>query len=59
MGKIFKVIPDSEAEEYLMKLFKYCKDGPICRLGALFGRYFNEYEISTEDLNRIKEAIGK
>ena len=40
-----------------MDLLKVTKDKKACRLGAIFGWNYNEYDISDEDFLRIKEHI--
>ena len=55
--KTLKILADSEAEGYFMDLLKVTKDKKACRLGAIFGWNYNEYDISDEDFLRIKEHI--
>lgn len=52
---IFKIKPDSAAEKYFVnELMKECKDKVICRLGYIFGRDWNEYEVTHDDYIRIE-----
>ena len=53
--KTIRVTPDSDAEKELMKCMKYTKDGVTCRLGAMFGWDYNEYDFSQADINRLVE----
>ena len=62
MGKIhyLKVEPNSEAEDRLMELLKKVDAKPeaiICRLGAIFGKNYNEYLISDGLFNQIKDYL--
>lgn len=55
---VFKVLPESEAEQYFVKdIMPHCKDRVICRLGVMFGRPWNEYEITHDDYDRCQKFI--
>lgn len=54
--KTIRVTPDSDAEKELMKYVQFTKDGIVCRIGALFGWKYNEYDLTQADIDRIVEA---
>lgn len=56
-----KVVPDSEAEVYFMSLLNEVgvnHDSVICRLGAIFGKPYNEYVISDGLFQKIKDRLS-
>lgn len=57
-NRVVKIEPDSQAEEYLIELFsKAGVHGVRCRLGAIFGKPYNEYEMLEEDYQKIREYL--
>ena len=58
MDHVFKIVPDSEAEKYFMEnINPKCKDGVKVRLGALFGKPWNEYVLTHDDYIRCQKFI--
>ena len=56
-----KVVPDSEAEVHFMNLLNEVgvnHDSVICRLGAIFGKPYNEYVISDGLFQKIKDRLS-
>ena len=55
---VLKILPNSEAETYFVnEIMPNCKDKVICRLGMMFGNYWNEYEITHDDYKRCQKFI--
>lgn len=57
---ILRIKPYSEAEDYFVNTFiPICKDTVKCRLGNIFNKPYNEYEISNYDYIRCREFLLK
>ena len=59
---VMKIVPDSEAEVCFMNLLNEVgvnHDSVICRLGALFGKPYNEYVLSDGLFRKIKDRLSE
>ena len=56
--KTIRVLPGENEDRFmeLFKQFKYPKN-TVCRLGAIFGKPYNEYDISDYDYDRFAEEL--
>ena len=55
-----KIMPNSMAEEvFITELAAVCEDGVRCCLGEPFGKPYNEFIISQDDYERIRDYLIK